>query len=107
MTTFNWQISALNCYPQQDNLTDVVFIAHWQCTGTDGDYTASVYSTCSLPAPNPENFTAYENLTLNQVLGWIWNAGVNKDATEAAVQTQIDNLIDPPVITPPLPWVQA
>ena len=107
MTTFNWQISALNCYPQQDNLTDVVFIAHWRCTGTDGEHTASVYSTCSLPAPDPEAFTPYEDLTLNQVLGWIWNAGVNKDATEAAVQTQIDNLIDPPVITPNLPWVQA
>lgn len=107
MTTFNWQISALNCYPQQDDLTDVVFIAHWRCTGTDGDYTASVYSTCSLPAPDPEAFTPYEDLTLNQVLGWIWNAGVNKNATEAAVQTQINNLIDPPVITPNLPWVQA
>ena len=107
MTAFNWQISALNCYPQQDNLTDVVFTVHWRCTGTAGEYTASVYSTCSLPAPDPENFTPYENLTLNQVLGWIWANGVDKDATEAAVQTQIDNLADPPVTNPPLPWVQA
>ena len=107
MTTFNWQISALNCYPTQDNFTDVVFTVHWRCTGTDGQYTASVYSTCSVPAPNPDDFTPYENLTLNQVLGWIWANGVDKDATEAAVQTNIDNLINPPVTNPPLPWNQS
>jgi hypothetical protein len=81
--------------------------AHYRCTGTDGQYTASVYSTCSVPAPNPDDFTPYEDLTLNQVLGWIWANGVDKDATEAAVQTQIDNLINPPVVTLPIPWNQS
>jgi len=38
------------------------------------------------------------------VLGWIWANGVDKAATEAAVQTQIDNQINPPIITPTLPW---
>jgi hypothetical protein len=30
--------------------------------------------------------------------------GVNKTATEAAVQSQIDNQINPPIVYPPLPW---
>jgi hypothetical protein len=29
------------------------------------------------------------------------------DATEAAVQQQINNQINPPVVTPPLPWAPA
>jgi hypothetical protein len=29
---------------------------------------------------------------------------VDKDSAEAAVQSNIDNQINPPVITPPLPW---
>jgi hypothetical protein len=53
------------------------------------------------------SFIPYQDLTLDIVLGWIWANGVDKAATEAAVQTQIDNLINPPVITPPLPWSQA
>lgn len=101
-----WNISALNCYPQEDGKTDVVFCVHWQCNGTDGDYSASVYSTCSVTL-NPEDpFTPYADLTQEQVLGWIWASGVDKDATEAAVEQQIEMQKNPPVVTPPLPWAQ-
>jgi len=37
-------------------------------------------------------------------LGWCWSSGVDKDATEANVQTQIDNQINPPIVVLPLPW---
>jgi hypothetical protein len=102
-TTFTWTVSQLDCYPQADNQTDVVFTVHWQLTGTDGTYNGSVYSTCSVPAPTG-TFTPYADLTQEQVLGWIWASGVDKDSAEAAVQAQIDNQINPPTTTPPLPW---
>ena len=103
-TTFTWSVTALNCYPQADGQTDVVFTVHWTLSGTDGTYNGSVYSTCSVPAPEG-TFTPYDQLTQDQVLGWIWANGVDKDSAEAAVQQQIDNQINPPVVTPPLPWV--
>jgi hypothetical protein len=49
-------------------------------------------------------YTAYADLTLDQVLGWVWANGVDKDATEANVAAQIENQINPTVVTPPLPW---
>ena len=101
-----WTISALDCKPQEGNLTDIVITAHWSCTGTQDDKTASVYATCSFSQPG-DPFIPYADLTQDQVLGWCWANGVDKDATEAAVQTQLDNLINPPVITPPLPWEQG
>jgi hypothetical protein len=101
---YNWTISALNCIPQTPEGADYVTVAHWQCTGTDGTYNASVYSTCSLPVVQGTTFIPYQDLTLDIVLGWIWANGVDKAATEAAVQTQIDNLINPPVVNLPLPW---
>jgi hypothetical protein len=104
MTTFNWAISRLDCYPKSEGQTDVVFNIHWQLTGTDGTYNGSVYSTCSVPAPTG-TFTAYADLTLDQVLGWIWSNGVDKESAEAAVQAQIDNQINPPVTSPALPWI--
>jgi hypothetical protein len=103
MTTFTWTVSQLDCYPQYDNQTDVVFTVHWQLTGTDGTYNGSVYSTCPVPAPTG-TFTPYADLTQDQVLGWVWANGVDKASAEAAVQTQIDNAKNPPVITPTLPW---
>lgn len=102
-TTCTWSVSALDCYPQAGGETDVVFNVHWTCSGTDGTYTSSVYSTCAVPAPSG-SFTPYADLTQDQVLGWVWANGVDKDAAQAAVQQQIDNQINPPVVTPPLPW---
>ena len=106
--TIVWNISAMNCYPQAEGETDVVFTVHWQCNGTqeqDGKtYNGSVYSTCSVPTPSG-SFTPYAQLTQSQVLGWIWANGVDQTATEAAVEQQIQSQINPPVVTPALPWI--
>lgn len=102
MTT--WTISALDCAPSEEGNSNVVKTVHWRCEGVDGEYTGSVYSTCSLPAPEGQ-FTAYADLTKEQVLGWVWANGVDKEATEAAVQAQIDAAKNPPIVQPALPWV--
>jgi hypothetical protein len=104
MTTITWNISQLDCLPQAPEGADYVIFCHWQCTGVDGAYTGQVYSTTSFAVVQGEAFTPYADLTLDQVLGWVWANGVDKDATEAAVQQQIDNQINPPVVSPPLPW---
>jgi len=108
MSTITWNISAMNCYPQAEGQTNVVFTVHWTCNGTqeqDGKtYTGSVYSTCGVTYAAGSTYIPYANLTKEDVLGWIWASGVDKDATEAAVQQQIDIAINPPVITPALPW---
>lgn len=109
--TITWTVTAMDCYPQAEGQTDVVFTVHWTCSGTQTangtDYASSVYSTCAVTYQAGTPYTPYSDLTQNQVLGWIWASGVDQAATEAAVQTQIDNQINPPVVTPPLPWAQA
>jgi hypothetical protein len=105
--TISWQIQWMQCYPQAEGQTDVVFTVGWQCAGVQDTYSASVYSTCAVPAPSGSGFTPYAQLTQSQVLGWIWANGVNQAATEAAVQQQINNQINPPVVQPALPWATA
>ena len=100
----DWTVSAMDCKVSEDNLSDVVYCVHWRCSATEDGYSASVYSTCSVPNPNPESFVPYADLTQEQVLEWIWANGVNKDATEAAVQQQIELQKNPVVVSPPLPW---
>jgi hypothetical protein len=101
--TYTWTVTAMDCYPQEDGNTDVVFTVHWTCSGTDGTYYGSVYSTCSVPSPTG-SFTPYADLTQEQVLGWCYANGVDKTATETSIQASIDNQINPPIIQPPLPW---
>jgi hypothetical protein len=105
MTTITWNISVLDCLPQAPEGADYVICCHWQCTGVDGDYSGQVYSTTSFAVVHGEAFTPYADLTLDQVLGWVWANGVDKDATEAAVEQQIEAQKNPPVVSPPLPWV--
>lgn len=104
--TNTWIIEAMDCKPQEGDLTDVVITAHWRCNGTDGTYSGTVYGTCSFGQPEG-SFTPYPDLTQEQVLGWCWANGVDKFETEANVVNQIDNQVNPPIVTPPLPWSQA
>lgn len=97
MTTFNWTVT------QCDRLTsdDFITTAHWTCTVTDGDYTASVYATCSWAASTPT--LPYADVTMQEVLDWCWESGVDKEATEASLQSQID-LQKNPVTATGTPW---
>jgi hypothetical protein len=106
MNTITWIIESMDCKPQEGDLTDVVITAHWRCNGTDGTFNATVYGTCGFNQPEGD-FTPYADLTQDQVLGWCWANGVDKDATEANIDQQIANQVNPPIVTPPLPWSQA
>ena len=85
--TFNWTISTL-----ERELSDGgVIVAHWRCTASDGDYSASSYGTAGFtPDASAPGFVAYDALTEADVLGWVWADGVDRDATEAALQARID-----------------
>jgi hypothetical protein len=89
-----------------DRYTDLNFIycAHWQCTATDGDYTASIYSTCSWADGSPT--VPYADVTEAEVLQWVWDSGVSKDATEAALAQNIE-LQKNPVTATGTPWSAA
>lgn len=90
-----WNLTTL----ERDTATGFVRVAHWTCTGTDGDFSASVYSTCSFEG---ELTVPYDQLTEATVLGWVWQS-VDKDATEAAVAAQIEAQKNP-VSATGLPW---
>ena len=102
--TIIWLIERLLVKPTEGSLTDVVITADWRCNGTDETYSGTCYGSCSFQPPSG-SFTPYEDLTQDQVLQWCYENGVDKNAIEANVTLQIENQIDPPVVTLPLPWV--
>jgi hypothetical protein len=104
MTTISWIIERLLVKPTEGDKTDVVITADWRCNGTQDQYSGTCYGSASF-APPTDNFTPYEDLTQDQVLGWCWSNGVDQAAIEANVSAQIADHINPPVIAPPLPWL--
>jgi hypothetical protein len=81
--------------------------AHFTATATDGEYSASVYSTCSFAHPEENvDLTPYDAVTEQDVLGWCWSSGVDKEATEVALAAQIEAQKNPVTATG-TPWGQA
>jgi hypothetical protein len=104
--TILWIIERLLVKPIEGSLTDVVITADWRCNGTDETYSGTCYGSCSFQPPSG-SFTPYEDLTEQQVLDWCFANGVDQAAIEANVTQQINDQINPPVVTLPLPWVSV
>lgn len=102
MTTFIWTITQMWAKPVEGSYTDVVVTAQWNCQAVDGSYQTNNFGTSNFySVGNP--FTPYDQLTQDQVLSWCWGT-VNKTEIERITDVQLQNLINPPVVNPPLPW---
>ena len=95
----NWTISTM----EREVSNGFVTTAHWTATATDGDYSASTYSTCSWADGTPT--VPYADLTQETVLNWVWES-VDKQATEDALAANIA-LQKNPVTATGTPWSQA
>ena len=102
--TILWLIERLLVKPTEGSLTDVVITADWRCNGSQESFSGTCYGSCSF-APPTGSFTPYPDLTQEQILGWCFANGVDQAAIEANVSLQIQNQINPPVVSLPLPWV--
>jgi len=93
----NWKITQTDYEVSNGFITT----AHWTATAVDGDFTASIYSTCSFASAEPA--IAYADVTEAEVLVWCWSNGVDKEATEAALAAQIEAQKNPVTATG-TPW---
>ena len=85
--TFNWSVPNTE-YTKADG---GIFTVHWRCDASDGDYSASSYGTAGFSQdPESDSFIPYDQLTEADVLGWVWNDGVDKESIEASLQSKID-----------------
>ena len=92
----NWKINTL-----ESNTADgFVSVAHWSCTASDGEHSASAYATVSWAEGTPA--IPYASLTEATVLNWVWES-IDKEATEASLAAQIE-LLKNPVKATGTPW---
>ena len=104
MTNFFWSVYQLDTAPTLDGLSDVVITVHYGRTAVDGEYTAYSYGTMGCQTPSETDFTAYPDLTFEQVCSWLEN-GLDTASIDAGLVANIENQINPPVVVKNLPWV--
>ena len=104
MAEFNWSVPMTE-YTKADG---GIFTVHWRVSASEtvgeDTFSASSYGTAGFTydASSPD-FVPYADLTESQVLGWVWADGVDKDATEAALQANIDAQKNP-TTADGVPW---
>jgi hypothetical protein len=108
MTRFTWVINQLNCLISSEGLQDVINVIHWTYVATETDDTgkewiASMYGTANVEQPNPQNFIPYEDVTYEEVCGWL-DQVLPTDDMKASLEANIYNQQHPTEVTLPLPW---
>lgn len=104
--TKTWAVAQMDAYPEYEGQSDVVFGIHWTLTASEGVHQAQIYGSHNMTLELGAQFTPYSELTEAQVLDWLF-AGIGSEqvaAFEANVEQQLQDIINPTVVSPPLPW---
>lgn len=108
--TYTWVISQLDCHARHEGYDNVVYVIHWRRQATDGKgRNAEIYGAQAIDMDPSASFTSYDELEFNQVIGWLESA-IGKERLDAqitALDQQIEDQINPPVVRPKLPWGQS
>lgn len=88
---YKFTINALDVLKEKDGLQDVVYTIHWTLTATsDNGTTASAIGTKTMPDPNTDSFTPYDQLTEEMVIGWLQSEGVDNDELKQGLDKKIE-----------------
>lgn len=108
--TFTWSIANMGTWPSYEGQTDVVVWAQWVCTGAEEvngqEFVNQTQGLASFTIEQGGSFTPYDQLTQEQVLGWVWQS-VSKPDVEVSVQVALDQESKPKPSVLPLPWAQG
>lgn len=104
-----WNIVQLDRHLHDDGLNDIVITAHWRAQAIEevGEevYHGSSYGSIGLAQPDPDNFTAYADITEEMALQWVFDA-MGDEQVQGIIESigrQIEDAKNPPVQSG-VPW---
>ena len=106
--TYTWVIEQMDCYPTSPQ-PDCVFNVHWRCNAADETYPHATATYCNIQTiiyDPSDPYIPYDQLTQNIVIEWVQiSLGVEGVADiELQLANQISNILNPPIVSPALPW---
>jgi hypothetical protein len=101
-----WKILTLETYPQSEGQQNVVFTIDWQVYLSQDGKAVSNYGSVGVQYTQGSPFTPFNELTEEQVVGWVKAAlGDERVAEiEAYLQSQLNELLNPTSVVLPPPW---
>lgn len=108
MNTYTWKIDRLDVYPTYEGFANAVYSMHWRLIADDGaGHVAYCYGTQSAGPIDTADFTPYNELTEEQVIGWLEAAMTPEQVAQvkADLDAHIEQQINPTSQSLPVPWV--
>ena len=102
-TTFEWAIERMTCQANLEDKSDVVNAVFYNCTGNDGTHSVTFNGVCPIEY-KAGSFIQFDQLTQEQVMGWLIANGLDKASVESGVQREIDKRYIPPLVIKMPPW---
>jgi hypothetical protein len=94
---FTWNVVQMERKTSDGFVTTV----HYNVSAVDGEYTSSTYGTVGFTEEDTD-YTPYDELTQQQVIGWVQDS-LGKDTAEENLTAQIEAQKNP-VSESGLPW---
>ena len=103
-----WDKGSLGAVPEVNGLADYVVVVNWRYRGTlpneDPNQTISVdqYGQQSFQVnPEQSDYVPFDELTPEIVIGWL---NLDEEAMQQAITNQINDIVNPPIVYPSVPW---
>jgi hypothetical protein len=102
--TYTWDCKTVDCYPEHDDHSDVVYNIHWRLNAVSDEqdaegnnYSASVYGTHSVNADDISDFIPFADLTNEIVTGWVTDGMGEEEVAnlKSGLDTKIADEINP------------
>jgi hypothetical protein len=104
--TYTWGVTGMKATTVGSE-SNYVVQTYWTKTGTDANGNTGTFSgaTPFTPDPQQSDFTPFDQLTQEIVLGWIQPVvtGSYEEHVNGVIAKQIADKVNP-VVEPPLPW---
>lgn len=102
-----WEITSMQCVPKEGELIDVVQVVFWKRVfSQDGEPVpriVEISGSQNFAAPDEASFTPYNELTKEQVCGWL-DQKIDVNELDAQLDVMMAAAITPSVTQMPLPW---
>ncbi len=104
--TYSWNCRTVDAYPthtDENSVTEsqVVYNVHWRVTGSDETNSATVIGTQTIETADLSTFTAFEDVTHDDMIAWTKAAmGAERvSELEASLDSQLEALATPTSVT--------
>ena len=85
--TCTWNVNDM----QRKEADGGVFLVYWSCVASDGTYSATEGGKLRCePDPSSPTYVAYEDLTQDIVLGWVYNSLIEGEETAEEAKSRIE-----------------